>query len=93
VSDPRQATAEKAGPRVPRQLRGFGWALSVLLWAVASDARPLLALLSVLAALAIRGLSVIVTRSETGRSVFWSPWFFAIAGLCELVWLIAHAVR
>jgi hypothetical protein len=59
----------------------------VLLWAVASDARPLLALLSVLAAAAIRGVYVITTGP--GRSVFWSPWFFAVAALGEVVWLIA----
>jgi len=74
-------------------MRGFGWAVSVLVWAVASDARPLLALVSVVAALAIRGVSVIVTRSDSGRSVVWSPWFFAVAAFCELVWLIARAVR
>ena len=72
MSDPRKAAAAKAGPRLPRRVRAVGWALSVLLWAIASDARPVLALL---------------TRSGIGRSVFWSPWFFAVAALCELAWL------
>jgi hypothetical protein len=61
----------------------------VVLWAVASDARPLLALLSVLTAAAIRGVYVITTGA--GRSVFWSPWFFAVAAVCELVWLIGSS--
>jgi hypothetical protein len=64
----------------------------VIVWVAASDARPLLALVSILAAFAIRGISVIVTRTGTGRSVFWSPWFFAVAAFCELVWLIARQV-
>ena len=88
MSDPRKAAAAKAGPRLPRNVRGVGWALSVLLWAIASDARPVLALLSLLTAATIRGVYVIMTKAGIGRSVFWSPWFFAVAALCELVWLI-----
>ena len=72
-----------------RRVRGVGWGLSVVLWAVASDARPLLALLSMLPALAIRGAYIIVSSSGPDRSAFWSPWFFAVAALCELVWLFA----
>jgi uncharacterized membrane protein len=91
MADPRQATAEEAGSRVSRRVRGVGWGVSVVLWAVASDARPLLALLSVLAAAAIRGVYVITMSPGPGRSVFWSPWFFAVAALCELVWLIGFS--
>jgi hypothetical protein len=86
--DPRQASAEEAGRRRPRWLRLLGWALGVLLWAVASDARPLVALLSLLAALVLRGGYVIVGWGK-GRSIFWSPWFFAVAAVCEVAWLIA----
>jgi hypothetical protein len=91
MSDPRKAAAAKAGPRLPRKVRGVGWALSALLWAAASDARPVLALLSLLAALTIRCVYVVMTRVGIGRSVFWSPWFFAVAALCELVWLFVHS--
>ena len=70
-----------------RRTRGIGWGLSVVLWAVASDARPLLALLSALTAAAIRVLYLVTASSGSRRSVFWSPWFFAVAALCELVWL------
>ena len=90
MSDPRQAAAETAGLRVPRWVRVLGWALSVVLWAIASDARPVLAVLSVLAAVVIRGVYVIGTSWGKGRFVFWSPWFFAVAALCELVWRVAH---
>jgi hypothetical protein len=76
---------------VSRRVRGVGWGLSVVLWAIASEARPLLALLSALTAAAIRGVYVITTSSGPGRSVFWSPWFFAVAALCELVWLIGFS--
>lgn len=87
MSDPRQATAEAAGPRSPRTARVLGWTVSVLVWVIASDARPLLALLSVLAAAVIRGTYVITMGFELGRSVFWSSWFFVVAALCELAWL------
>jgi hypothetical protein len=59
----------------------------VLVWAIASDVRPLLALLSLSAAVALRGAYVIVGWGK-GRSVFWSPWFFAVAAVCEIAWLI-----
>ena len=87
MADPRQAAAEGAGPRVSRRVRGVGWGLSLVVWAIASDARPLLALLSVLIALALRGVYVIISSSGPDRSVFWSPWFFAVAALCEVIWL------
>ena len=90
MSDPRQAAAHTAGLRVPRWVRVLGWAVSVLLWAIASDARPVLAVLSVLAAVAIRGVYVIATSWGKGRFVFWSPWFFAVAALCELAWRVAR---
>jgi hypothetical protein len=91
MSDPRQAAAELAGGRAPRWTRLLGWLLSVLLWALASDGRPLLALLSLVAAVVIRCAYVVMTRLGTGRSVFWSSWFFAVAAACELGWLIyAH---
>jgi hypothetical protein len=75
-----------AGPRLPQWVRVAGWAVSVLCWALASDARPWVALLSVPAAALIRG-SYVVTGWGAGRSVFWSAWFFAVAALCELAWL------
>lgn len=56
-------------------------------WAVATDGRPLLAALSVAAAVVIRTVYVVATRWGKGRSVFWSPWFFAVAAVCEIVWL------
>jgi flavin reductase (DIM6/NTAB) family NADH-FMN oxidoreductase RutF len=59
----------------------------VAAWAIASDARPLLALLSLVAATLIRGVYVITTSWGKGRSVFASSWFFAVAALCEIVWL------
>jgi hypothetical protein len=90
MSDPRQAIAAKAGPRSAQWLRVLGWGLSVVAWAAASDARPLLALLSVAAAAVIRCLYVVVTGWGKGRSTFWSPWFFAVAAGCELVWLGVH---
>jgi hypothetical protein len=88
MADPRQAAATLAGHRAPRWARAVGWALSVVLWALASDARPVLALLSLLAATVIRGVYVITTSWGKGRSVFWSPWFFAVAAVCEVTWLV-----
>lgn len=90
MADPKKASAESAGRRVPRNVRFLGWALAVVAWAIASDARPLLALLSVVAAAAIRGVYVIMTSWGKGRSVFASAWFFAVAALCEIVWLLAN---
>ena len=90
MSDPRQAAAETAGLRVPRRVRVLGWSLSVLVWAIASDARPVLAGLSVLAAVIIRGAYVIATSQGKGRFVFWSAWFFAVAALCEIIWRVAR---
>jgi hypothetical protein len=55
---------------VPRDVRFLGFALGVIAWAIASDARPLLALLSLVAAALIRGVYVITTGWGTGRSVF-----------------------
>ena len=86
MPDPKKASAERAGLRRPRWVRLLGWALAVVAWAVASDARPLLALLSVVAAAAIRCVYVITTGWGKGRSVFGSSWFFAVAPLCEIVW-------
>jgi hypothetical protein len=83
----RKESAERAGLRRPRWARLLGWALAFVAWAVASDARPLLALLSVVAAAAIRGVYVITTRWGKGRSGFASSWFFAVAALCEIAWL------
>jgi hypothetical protein len=71
-------------------VRVLGWSLSVLVWAIASDAHPLLAGLSVLAAVVIRGVYVIATGRGKGRFVFWSPWFFAVAALCEIIWRVAR---
>jgi hypothetical protein len=88
MSDPRQAAAQLAGHRAPRWTRVAGWLLSVALWVVASDGRPLLALLGVAAAIVIRCVYVVMTRLGTGRSVFWSSWFFAVAAACEVAWLI-----
>jgi hypothetical protein len=64
--------------------------LALIAWAVASDARPLLAVLSVGAAVVIRTVYVVTTSWGKGRSVFWSPWFFAVAAACELAWLAAR---
>jgi hypothetical protein len=61
----------------------------VVVWAVASDARPLLAGLSLLAAVGIRGVYVIGGLGR-GRSIFWSAWFFVVAAVCELLWLVSH---
>jgi uncharacterized membrane protein len=91
MSDPRKAAAETTGRRGSRRVRDVGWALSVLLWGIASDARPLLALLSVLAAVAIRTVYVAGMRWGRGRNVFLSPWFFAVAGVCELAWLVGRS--
>ncbi|HWB23104.1 MAG TPA: hypothetical protein VG652_09480 [Gaiellaceae bacterium] len=88
MSDPRQATAELAATRSPRWTRLLGWLVSVALWAIASDGRPVLALLSVLAAMVIRCVYVVMTRWGTGRSTFWSSWFFVVAAACEVAWLI-----
>lgn len=68
-------------------MRRLGWAVALIAWAVASDARPLLALLSVVAAVAIRTVYVVTTSWGKGRSVFWSSWFFAVAAVCEIAWL------
>ena len=87
MPDPKKASAESAGLRRPRTVRLLGWALAVVAWAVASEARPPLALLSVVAAAVIRGVYVITTGWGKGRSVFGSSWFFAVAALCEIVWL------
>jgi hypothetical protein len=89
MSDPRHATAELAGDRSPRWTRLLGWVVSVALWVIASDGRPVLALLSVLAAVVIRCIYVVMTGWGTGRSTFWSSWFFAVAAGCEVIWLIA----
>lgn len=91
MSDPRRAAAALAGDRAPRWTRLLGWLVSVALWVLASDGRPVLALLSVLAAAVIRCVYVVMTRLGTGRSVFWSAWFFAVAAGCEVVWLIARS--
>jgi hypothetical protein len=90
MADPRQAVAAKAGPRSSRRLRVFGWAISVIAWAAASEARPLLAFLSVAAAAGLRCLYVVVTGWGKSRSTFWSPWFFVVAAGCELVWIAAR---
>ena len=89
MSDPRQAAAHLAGHRAPRGTRLLGWLLSVALWALASDGRPLVALLSLGAAVVIRCVYVVMTRRGTGRSVFWSAWFFAVAAVCEVAWLVS----
>jgi hypothetical protein len=89
MSDPRQVAAALAGSRAPQWARIGGWALSVLAWAIASDGRPLLALLSLVAAAAIRCAYVVLIAA--GRAVFWSAWFFAVAAVCELVWLLGSA--
>ena len=60
----------------------------MVFWAIASDARPLLALLSLVAAWLIRVAYVVTTRLGNGRAVVWSAWFFAIAAICELAWLL-----
>ena len=88
MPDPKKASAERAGLRRPRWVRLLGLTLAVAAWAVASDARPLLALLSVVAAAVIRGVYVITTGWGKGRSVFASSWFFAVAALCEIAWLV-----
>jgi hypothetical protein len=92
MSDPRKESAAEAGPRRPRWVRLGGWALAVVLWGVASDARPLLAVLSLLAAMALRG-AYVITGLGKGRSIFWSSWFFAVAALCEIVWLVFDRLR
>jgi hypothetical protein len=93
MSDPRQAAAHLAGHRAPQRARLLGWLVSVVLWAIASDGRPLLALLSVAAAIVIRCIYVVMTRLGTGRSTFWSAWFFVVAAACEVAWLIhSHLV-
>jgi hypothetical protein len=90
MPDPRKASAERAGLRTPRRVRLLGWALAVVAWAIASEARPLLAVLSVVAAAVIRGVYVITTGWGKGRSVFGSSWFFAVAALCEIVWFAVN---
>ena len=91
VSDPRQGAAHLAGSRAPRWARAAAWSVSVVFWAIASDARPLLALLSLIAAWLIRVAYVVTTRSGNGRAVLWSAWFFAIAAICELAWLLERS--
>jgi hypothetical protein len=71
----------------------LGWLLSVLLWAVASDTRVVLALVAVVVAAALLGACVITTGWGKGRSAFWSPWLFTTAALCEVVWLVGSHVR
>jgi hypothetical protein len=93
MSDPRQVAAETAGHRAPRSVRGLGWGFSVLVWAVASDARPVLALLSVLSAVVIRAVYVITMSWGRGRSVLRSPWFFMVAALCEVAWLLGRSAH
>ena len=44
---------------------------------IALGTAVILALLSVVAAVVIRTVYVITTSWGKGRSVFWSPWFFA----------------
>jgi hypothetical protein len=68
-------------------MRRLGWTFALVAWAVASDARPLLAFLSVVAAVVIRTVYVVMTSRGKGRSVFWSAWFFAVAAVCEIAWL------
>jgi hypothetical protein len=63
----------------------------VAFWAIASDARPLLALLSLIPAWLIRVAYVVMTRLGNGRAVLWSAWFFAIAAICELAWLLERS--
>jgi hypothetical protein len=87
MPDPRKASAERAGRRDPRWMRRLGWMVTLIAWAVASDARPFLALLSVVAAVVIRTAYVVATSWGKGRSVFWSSWFFAVAAVCEIAWL------
>ena len=89
MSDPRVMAADFAGSRAPKWVRIVGWGLSVLAWAVASDGRPLLALFSVVGAAAIRYAYVVLIA--TGRAVFWSAWFFAVAALCEVAWLVGSS--
>jgi len=67
-----------------------GWGLAVLAWAAASDARPLLAVISLLVAATLRCIYVVTTSSGTGRSTFWSAWFFAVAAAAELAWIVAR---
>ena len=90
MADPRQAIAAKAGPRSPQRMRVLGWAVSVVAWAIASEGRPLLAVFSVAAAVVIRCIYVILSGWGKGRSTFWSPWFFAVAAGCELIWIAAR---
>jgi hypothetical protein len=91
MSDPREAAASLAGSRAPQLLRVAGWSLSVLFWALASDGRLLLALASLLVAALIRCAYVVLIAA--GRSVFWSPWFFAVAGVVEIAWLTGTSSR
>jgi hypothetical protein len=90
MPDPKKASAERAGRRGLGSMRRLGGALALVGWAIASEARPWLALLSVIAAVVMRTVYVTATSWGKGRSVFWSPWFFAVAAACELVWLVAR---
>lgn len=92
VSDPRRVQAQVASERPARDLRILGWLLGVALWVIASDGRPLVAGLSVLAALVIRAVVVFVVRGGQSFSVFWSAWFFAVAAACELGWFVARGL-
>jgi hypothetical protein len=91
MPDPKKASAARAGRRDPRWTRRLGWVLALITWAVASGARPILAVLSVVAAVVIRTVYVVTTSWGKGRSVFWSSWFFAVAAVCEIAWLAARA--
>ena len=92
VSDPRHAMAQVVSGRPSRRLRIGGWLVGVAVWALASDGRVLVAALSVVAALVIRGFFVIVLRGGQSFGVFWSAWFFAVAAACELAWFAARSV-
>ena len=72
---------------MPRSSRALGWAVSLIAWAIASDGHPLLALVSVLAAVAVRTIYLMAAGGGKARSVIVSPWFFAVAATCELLWL------
>ncbi len=90
MTDPRRTAAAVAGTRHSRNTRLAGWVLAVLVWAIASEAQPLVALLSLGAALVLRGAYLVLFGTGRSRSVFWSPWFFAVAAACEVAWLLAR---
>jgi hypothetical protein len=93
VTDPRKEAAETAGLRHSRRWRHAGWLLAVLAWAIASDARVVLAVVAVVIASVVVGAVVITTGYGKGRAVFWSPWLFATAALGEVVWLVGFRSR